>query len=152
MGFPRVIATLAIGVAAIAGAACASATASNATPTPGPSTSPTPQPTPVMETVEELAPIDSVEINIAESFPPQYFLHVVSGLPSGCAQFDRYEVSREGDTIRVKVINRMPADKSVACTMIYGTKEHNIALGSDFESGKTYTVIVNDVTKTFVAQ
>lgn len=105
-----------------------------------------------METVRVPAPIDEVEIRVLESFPPQYVLYVVSGLPSGCAKFDEYEVERDGDTIHVKVWNLMPADDDVACTMIYGTVEHNINLGSDFESGKTYTVHVNDVTKTFTAQ
>ena len=38
------------------------------------------------------------------------------------------------------------------CTQVYGTAENSIALGSDFEGGKKYTVIVNDVTETFVAQ
>ena len=35
--------------------------------------------------VEFLAPIDSVSSLVADSFPPQYFLLVESGLPHGCA-------------------------------------------------------------------
>ena len=94
-----------------------------------------------------------MEINIAESFPPQYFLHVVSGLPSGYAKFNQYEMTRGGNEINVKVTNLVPApDILVACTMIYGFHESNIALGSDFEGGQTYTVHVNDATETFVAQ
>lgn len=100
----------------------------------------------------ELAPIESVEVRVAESFPPQYFLDVVSGLPSGCASFDRYEVSRAGDTIEVKVWNRIEAPKNGACTAIYGTVQHAIALGADFQPGRTYRVHVNTMTKTFVAQ
>ncbi|MCH8346749.1 MAG: hypothetical protein IIC87_07485 [Chloroflexi bacterium] len=99
-----------------------------------------------------LAPIERVEIVIAESFPPQYFLHVTSGLPNGCVRFDRYEVMREGDTVRVTVTNLMPADDGLLCTQLYGTVQHNIALGSSFVSGTTYTAAVNDVTRTFVAQ
>lgn len=100
-----------------------------------------------------LAPIESVEVRIAESFPPQYFLDVVSGLPSGCATFDRYEVERAGTDIMVTVWNLEPAPgPTVFCTAIYGYVEHAIALGSDFERGTTYTVRVNDVTATFVAQ
>jgi len=100
-----------------------------------------------------LAPIEAVEVRIAESFPPQYFLDVVSGLPGGCAQFDRYEVDRAGSEITATVWNLEPVPgPGVFCTMIYGTVEHHIALGSDFVSGTTYTVHVNDVTKTFVAQ
>jgi hypothetical protein len=100
-----------------------------------------------------LAPIESVDVRVAESFPPQYFLDVVSGLPGGCAQFDRYEVERSGTDITVTVWNLEPAPGSmVICTAIYGYVEHAIALGSDFVSGTTYTVHVNDTTTTFVAQ
>lgn len=99
-----------------------------------------------------LAPIDGVEIVIAESFPPQYFVHIVSGLPSGCARFEGIEQSRAGDEIVIAVTNTLPADPLTACTMIYGTMEHSVALGIDFEPGREYTVRVNDVVETFVAQ
>ncbi len=99
------------------------------------------------------APIERVEIRVAESFPPQYFVDIVSGLPNGCARFDSIETSRSGDTIRIVVLNLVPAPGSkVACTMIYGTVQHHVALGTDFEPGHTYTVVVNDVTETFQAQ
>ena len=98
------------------------------------------------------APIDGVEIVVAESFPPQYFLNVKSGLPNGCARFDGYTVNRDADTITVQVTNLLPASKDPMCTMIYGTVETNIALGIDFEPGRMYTVHVNDFTKTFVGE
>lgn len=99
-----------------------------------------------------LAPIDSVNVRVAESAPPQYFLDVASGLPSGCATFDRYDLERTGDTITVTVWNLDATPEDGACTAIYGTVEHHIALGTDFQSGTTYTAHVNDVTQTFVAQ
>ena len=77
---------------------------------------------------------------------------VVSGLPNGCTSFGGYRLEGNGDMIRIEVINWKPADESKACTEEYRTVEHNIWLGSDFESGKTYTVIVNDVIESFVAQ
>jgi hypothetical protein len=40
----------------------------------------------------------------------------------------------------------------MACTDVYGTVEHNIPLGSDFDPGTMYTVLVNDVAETFVTQ
>ncbi len=115
----------------------------------GQSSAPTATPSPQM--IEALAPIDRAEILVAESFPPQYFVLVESGLRNGCVEFDRYEVARDGDTIHVAIINLEPAG-SVPCTEEYGTVEHNIPLGSDFEPGTTYTVLVNDVTETFVTQ
>jgi hypothetical protein len=101
----------------------------------------------------ELAPIERVEMRIAESFPPQYFVAVTSGLPNGCAKFDHYTVERDGDTIKVTVWNTVPADpRVVLCTMVYGMVQHNIALGSDFQSGRTYTLDVNGMKQTFIAQ
>ena len=101
-----------------------------------------------------LAPIESVEINVAESDPPQYFLVVVSGLPNGCVQFDDYYIERldEINSINVQVINSVPTDPDLVCTQIYGMVETNVPLGSDFEPGNKYTVTVNDVVETFVAQ
>ena len=91
----------------------------------------------------EAAPIDSLDLRIAESFPPQYFLHVVAGLPSGCAQQYTHFFERNGNVVEVHVLNSFPEGNPV-CTAIYGQYEVNIALGSDFVSGETYTVSVND--------
>ena len=128
-------------------------------PTSTPVLKPTQKPTPPPEPpstggsdakVPTSAPIDGVEVGIAESFPPQYFLTVHSGLPSGCVRFGRYEVAREGDVILVRVTNLQPADREIMCTQLYGNVETRISLGSDFEPGRTYTVKVNDFTTTFV--
>ena len=89
----------------------------------------------------EPAPIDELEILTRESFPPGYTARIVSGLPSGCAQFESAEITgRSGNTITIAVTNTMPADPNVACTAIYGYKETNLDLGKDFTSGETYTV------------
>ena len=98
-----------------------------------------------------LAPIEQADILVLESFPPQYTLHVVAGLPNGCARAAGHEVTRSGDVIRVRVYNSMPTG-DVVCTMIYGTYELNIGLGSDFQSGRQYRVEVNDQVLTLDAQ
>lgn len=114
------------------------------------------QPTaePTYATKIEEAPIEELEILTLESFPPQYNLRIVSGLPSGCAVFDKAEeTGRSGNTITVRVTNIMPADDApVACTAIYGYKETTLGLGSDFTSGQTYSVDVNDKSVEFTAQ
>jgi hypothetical protein len=97
------------------------------------------------------APIDGLDVRVMESSPPQYMLRVLAGLPSGCAKQDSHTVSRVGDTIRVTVLNSMPTGDP-PCTMIYGSYELNINLGTDFLSGSTYTVNVNDKATTFKAQ
>ena len=104
-------------------------------------------------TVLEAAPIQSAEIVVAESFPPQYFAQIVSAQPNGCVEFDSIEVTRDGTTIVVDVWNSAPANPAaIACILLFRTTDHNVALGSDFESGVEYTVQINDVTRSFVAQ
>jgi len=98
------------------------------------------------------APIDGLDILTLESFPPQYMLNVQAGLPSGCAERYGSEVERVDDVITVTVLNTLPADENVACTMIYGMYEVNLPLGSDFVSGETYSVIVNGQEISFTAQ
>jgi hypothetical protein len=108
---------------------------------------------PTYATKIEDAPIDGLDVLTLESFPPQYNLVVTSGLPSGCAVFDKAEISgRGGNTITVRVTNIMPDDPNVVCTAIYGIKETTVGLGSDFTSGQTYTVNVNDQAIDFTAQ
>jgi hypothetical protein len=101
----------------------------------------------------EAAPIDGLDVRVAESFPPQYFLHIVAGLPSGCAEQYTHSFTRNGNAIEVEVLNSFP-EGGTFCTAIYGTYELNIALGSDFISGQTYTITVNDgaAETEFVAQ
>ena len=97
------------------------------------------------------APIDGLEISVLESNPPQYVVRIKAGLPSGCAKQHSHAIARAGDIITVTVLNSMPTGNPV-CTMIYGTYDLNLNLGSDFRSGTTYTVRVNDQVKTFTAQ
>jgi len=102
---------------------------------------------------DALAPIETAEIVVRESAPPQYALRVVSGLPSGCAQFSRMDVKRQDTVVDVTVWNTVPADSNVMCTMIYGTADNTADLGADFKSGQTYSVRVNGEQKTqFTAQ
>ena len=98
-----------------------------------------------------LAPIDHLDVRVLESSPPQYVLSVRAGLPSGCAEKNRYETARVAETVNVTVLNWMPTGET-ACTLIYGSYELNINVGSDFRRGTSYSVIVNDKRTTFVAQ
>ena len=97
------------------------------------------------------APIDGLDVRVLESSPPQYMLTVRAGLPSGCAEKNRHELSRSAEAVIVTVLNWMPTGNP-ACTAIYGSYELSINLGSDFRSGTTYKVSVNDKTTAFVAQ
>ena len=96
-----------------------------------------------------LAPIHDVEIWVDKCSPPQYFVDVVSGEPNSCVKFDRYNVARTGKTTRVEIFNIEYVGGS--CAEIYSYVDHTIPLGSDFVTGVNYTIMVNNVTETFVA-
>ena len=114
-----------------------------------PAASPTPfVPPPNADIVP--APIDRLEVVVRESFPPQYALQVTAGLASGCVRPATHEVTRQGATITVRVLNAVT--RNVVCTLIYGSYELNLNLGSDFQPGRTYTVNVNDKTLSFTAR
>ena len=102
------------------------------------------------------SPIESAEIMVLESAPPQYQLRVVSGLPkgSGCSQFNGYEIRRsESNDIEVIVTHHEVADRMVMCTADFPIVETFVPLGSDFEPGEKYTVRVNsDTVTSFSAQ
>ena len=103
--------------------------------------------------VRALAPVERVEVRVAESFPPQYFVGIVSGEANSCVKFDSLDVRRDGSTVHVQVWNLVPSDSSgLLCAQVVSTTEHNVALGTEFIQGETYTVLVNGVTETFVAQ
>ena len=102
--------------------------------------------------VQVPAPIESVEILILESFPPQYRVGVVSGLPNGCVSFAGYRVEPLDDMIQIEIVNWRPAYLEIMCDQVYSTVVTTIPLGTDFEPGKRYAVQVNDVTETFIAQ
>ena len=94
-----------------------------------------------------------MEVLTLESFPPQYSLEVVSALSNGCKSYDGYRVSRNGHTFHMEIVNpERPGDGTVKRTDNYCQVMTVIPLGSDFESGETYTVVVNDVTENFVTQ
>ena len=130
---PLVILAVALAAVAVAGAAAALAAGVGGAP-------------PGRQTVA--APIDDVQVLIRESAPPQVSARIVAGLPGGCAQRDSYSVSRSGDTITITVLNSVPSGNPI-CTMIYGTYELVVDLGTDFRAGGTYVLRVNDRTTTF---
>ena len=95
------------------------------------------------------SPIERAEALVLESDPPQYNLHVVSGLPKGsvCSQSNGYEIERKmSNEIEVVVTHHEVADPLAVCTADWPIVETNVPLGSDFESGREYIVRVNSET------
>jgi hypothetical protein len=93
------------------------------------------------------APIDEVTINRLKSNPPQISVYIKGGLSDGCTTFHDLTWKRDGDTITITVTVVRPKDK--ICPAIYTYFEKDVNLGTDFTVGATYTVQVNDVTRTF---
>ncbi|MFC1864580.1 hypothetical protein ACFLYG_01975 [Chloroflexota bacterium] len=96
------------------------------------------------------APIHEVRVNIAESFPPQIFIYIKGGLADSCTTFHELAVERSVNTINIEVTTQRP--KGAICAQVYGFFEKNVGLGSDFTSGETYIVNVNDQATSFVMQ
>lgn len=120
--------------------ATASPPAATATPPPPPPATVPPG------RAEQLAPIEAVEVFGDGS--GNATARITSGLPSGCAVYSRAVVTRTPSGARVAVYNHLPVG-NVACTMIYGYTTHDVALGSGFTAGGTYTIEVNDKSQRF---
>jgi inhibitor of cysteine peptidase len=89
------------------------------------------------------APIHELKIAFAESYPVQVFLYIKGGLADGATTFNEVVVGGLKDhTIAVTVTTKRPKD--AIATQVYGYFEQNVNLGSNFKSGDTYTVKVND--------
>jgi len=89
-------------------------------------------------------------VAIAESYPPQVMVYIQGGLSDGCTEFHELKTSRGGNTVNITVTTQRPRD--AICTQVYGYFEQNVNLGSDFVSGETYTVKVNDKMTNFVME
>lgn len=88
--------------------------------------------------------IESVNVRIAESYPPQLFAEVTGWVGDGCTVAREPEITREGNTITVTILGERERD--AICTQILVGYQKNIALGS-VEPGE-WTVKVNDHVQT----
>jgi len=97
-----------------------------------------------------LAPIHEVGVNIAESYPPQVIVYIKGGLADSCTTFHELSTERSGNTVNITVTTKRP--QGAQCAQVYDYFEENVNLGSDFVSGETYTINVNDKVASFVMQ
>ena len=98
-----------------------------------------------------LPEIIDADIWADNSSPPQYFLNAVPLVTANCVHFDSYEVTRSSNTtVLVEVLyRRCPAEGCAEKTI---EVKQTIQLGSEFVRGVNYTVEVNDVVTSFVAE
>jgi len=93
------------------------------------------------------APIHEVQINIAESYPPQIIVYIKGGLSDGCTTFNELKTNRSDTTVTISVTTAHPEDTT--CPAIYTYFKQTVNLGSDFVSGQIYTLKVNDYVTSF---
>jgi len=131
-----------VGLLALAATACGGASAGNGgAPPPGADDG--------METKTVMAPILEADVLTRESSPPRYAVRLLAEIGDGCNRFARVDVERDGNTIAITVLRTVPAHPEVVlCTMQYQTHEQTVELGSDFEAGREYTVLLNDGERT----
>lgn len=105
-----------------------------------------PQTPPLTLTKRQLtpAPIEQATLVVQAE---RHAVHITSGLPNGCAAFERIDVRHQGQHFEIRVWNTMPADPRIACTMIYRSKGHTVELGNELTAGRKYRVTVNDTTR-----
>ena len=95
---------------------------------------------------EELAPVESIDILVLESFPVQIHVLVNGYLPTPCYEITQIEKHREGNTFYVKL---MMKDSGLVCIQKIEPFQEVIALDVYGLSAGTYYVDVDGIVDTF---
>lgn len=111
---------------------------------------PTPTLAPSGETTRGQASVDSIEINILESFPVQVNVVARGELPDGCTQIDEIVQQREGNAFQVVITTVRPGD--VDCTEAIVPFEETISLDVAGLDAGAYSVSVNGRTGSFTLE
>jgi hypothetical protein len=96
------------------------------------------------ETIRSLHVIQSVDVLVRESFPPQYVLQVRGYQPDGCmAAVQVTQRVGEGRTLYVEIFRTLPL--AVMCPAVVEDYAENIVIEADLSDNPgTWTVFVND--------
>lgn len=95
---------------------------------------------------EKLAPVESIDILILESFPVQIHVLIDGYLPSACYEITRIEKHREENTFFVTI---MMSDRGLVCIQKIEPFQEIAALDVYGLSAGTYYVDVNGIGDTF---
>jgi hypothetical protein len=90
--------------------------------------------------------VESVEVVIRESFPPQISALVRGTLPDSCTEIGEILQSKSGNAVEVTI--QTVRDPLAMCAQALVPTEVAVALDGDFPAGD-YTVTVNGVDATF---
>jgi len=104
-------------------------------------------PTPEGDVILGLAPVDTIDILILESFPVQVQVRAAGNLPDGCTALGEITQELQGSMFAVTIGTTRPAD--ALCTEALVPFETTIALDVLGLKAGTYTITVNGVSGTF---
>lgn len=96
-------------------------------------------------TREGLLQVESVDVLVSLSFPPQVSAAVTGVVPTPCTAIGRVEQRREGNTITVTIATET---REVVCIQIIARVTHTVRLEGSFPSGD-YVLRVNGVERRF---
>lgn len=94
----------------------------------------------------QAAKVTSVEVIVAESYPPQYFAVASGQLPDGCTEIDGSTQTMQARTIKITLTTSRPDD--AMCTTAVQPFKETTPINVDGLSAGQYTVEVNGVPAT----
>lgn len=93
--------------------------------------------------------IESVDVLVLESAPPQVSAHVKGVIGDGCAELHSVEQERSGSIVRITILRQRPKD--TICIQIARLYDEVIRLAGTYPAGR-YTLYVNGVERPFTTQ
>ena len=94
------------------------------------------------------AVIESMTLNIMESFPIQVSASLVGYLPNGCIKIDQINILREEQIFTVRIITKRPTG-DISCTMAIVPFEETVALDVEGLPAGEYSVQCGEISDTF---
>jgi inhibitor of cysteine peptidase len=93
--------------------------------------------------------LDSITVNMMESFPVQVSVMLTGNLPDGCTKIQKIDSSREDNVFTINITTHKPNGRD-ACTQLLTPFEETVKLDIQGLSAGEYTVVAGDLTETFV--
>lgn len=96
------------------------------------------------------ATVESLDVQIMESFPVQVDAILTGYLPDGCTEIYEINAPRDDQTFTIQVVTRRPVD--LACTMAIVPFEETISLDVEGLPAGEYTVEYGEMSQTFTLE
>jgi hypothetical protein len=94
------------------------------------------------------AVLESMSLNIMESFPIQISVSLSGYLPNGCIQIEQINVLHDEETFYIKIITKHPVS-DVSCTTAIVPFEENVTLDVEGLPAGEYTVLCDEFSEVF---